>query len=147
MKLNYLFLPCVSHFGKESVIWDMWKWSIRLTVIHFRGNQAHYLPNYFLNCTPLSTIIITNQFFSFSCTIGEGIKKPGGRVPYLRGGFYSRKSPRWHFLQETLHSPSYIDYAMLMTSPKLYVSTAIYVQKEDRNSNWYHFFCFFKHKL
>ena len=103
MKLNYLFLPCVSHFGKESVIWDMWKWSIRLTVIHFRGNQAHYLPNYFLNCTPLSAIIITNQCFSFSCTIGEAIKKPGSRVPYLRGGFTVENLPDGIFFKKPFH--------------------------------------------
>ena len=103
MKLNYLFLPCVSHFGKESVIWDMWKWSIRLTVIHFRGNQAHYLPNYFLNCTPLSAIIITNQCFSFSCTIGESIKKPGSRVPYLCGSFTVENLPDGIFFKKPCH--------------------------------------------
>lgn len=81
----------------------MWKWSIRLTVIHFRGNQARYFPNYFLNFTPLSAIIITNQCFSFFCTVGEAIKKPGSRVPYLRGGFTVENLPDGIFFKKPFH--------------------------------------------
>lgn len=81
----------------------MWKWSIRLTVIHFRVNQARYFPNYFLNFTPLSAIIITNQCFSFFCTVGEAIKKPGSRVPYLCGGFTVENLPDGIFFKKPFH--------------------------------------------